>query len=142
MGNRIYGCDDCLAACPWNKFAQAGHEQALHARQALRAPALADLAALDDAAFRALFAKSPVKRIGRGRFVRNVLYALGNSGRTELAPAAMARLDDPEPQVRGAAIWALARLTAPAAFAGLAAARAGKEPDPEVRAEWLQPPSA
>jgi epoxyqueuosine reductase len=80
MGNRIYGCDDCLAACPWNKFAATARESAFHAREHLRGPELADLAALDDAAFRALFSKSPVKRIGRDRFVRNVLYAIGNSG--------------------------------------------------------------
>src|SRR5579863_4399812 len=88
LGNRIYGCDDCLAVCPWNKFAQASHEAALQARETLQAPALSDLAELDDAAFRALFAKSPIKRIGRDRFVRNVLYAIGNSGDASLAPAA------------------------------------------------------
>ena len=85
MGNRIYGCDDCLAVCPWNKFAVAGRETKLAAREALRAPRLADLARLDDAAFRALFAKSAVKRIGRARFVRNVLIAIGNSGDAALA---------------------------------------------------------
>jgi epoxyqueuosine reductase len=110
LGNRIYGCDDCLAVCPWNKFAQASHEAALHAREALLSPALADLAALDDAAFRALFAKSPVKRIGRDRFVRNVLYAIGNSGDPALIPSAEARLDDASEAVRDAAEWALARL--------------------------------
>ena len=110
LGNRIYGCDDCLAICPWNKFAQAAREAALHAREALRAPALADLAALDDAAFRALFAKSPVKRVGRDRFVRNVLYAIGNSGDPALAEAARARLEDAAEEVRDAAAWALAQL--------------------------------
>lgn len=110
LGARIYGCDDCLAVCPWNKFAQVSREAALHARQALRSPALADLAALDDAAFRALFAKSPVKRIGRDRFVRNVLYAIGNSGDPALAGAARARLDDADETVREAAAWALERL--------------------------------
>src|SRR6202012_1884825 len=88
LGNRIYGCDDCLAVCPWNKFAAIAAEQKLQARQALRAPSLVDLARLDDPAFRALFAKSPVKRIGRDRFVRNVLYAIGNSGRPALAAEA------------------------------------------------------
>ena len=88
IGNRIYGCDDCLAVCPWNKFAQAGHEAKLKAREALQAPRLADLAALDDAAFRTMFAKSPVKRTGRDRFVRNVLIAIGNSGDAALAPSA------------------------------------------------------
>jgi len=111
MGNRIYGCDDCLAVCPWNKFAERAHEARLHAREALRAPALADLAALDDAAFRALFSGSPVKRIGRDRFVRNVLYAIGNSGDPALAAAARARLDDDCETVRDAASWAVARLS-------------------------------
>ncbi len=110
LGNRIYGCDDCLAVCPWNKFASRSREAQLHARETLRAPRLADLAALDDAAFRALFAKSPVKRIGRDRFVRNVLYAIGNSGDAALADAARARLSDDNPVVRDAAGWALDRL--------------------------------
>src|SRR5260370_14345036 len=105
MGTRIYGCDDCLAVCPWNKFAQQGREAKLAARDALMAPRLADLARLDDAAFRALFAKSPVKRTGRDRFVRNVLVAIGNSGDPALAGAAQARLDDASPLVRGAAVW-------------------------------------
>jgi epoxyqueuosine reductase len=110
LGNRIYGCDDCLAVCPWNKFASASRESQLHARDALRSPALADLAALDDAGFRALFARSPIKRIGVTRFVRNVLYAIGNSGDRSLARVAQARLDDPDPAVRDAAEWALGRL--------------------------------
>ena len=110
LGNRIYGCDDCLAVCPWNKFAQTARESALHARETLRSPALADLAGLDDPAFRSLFAKSPVKRIGRDRFVRNVLYAIGNSGDAGLAEATLARLEDASPVVRDAAQWALARL--------------------------------
>ena len=111
MGNRIYGCDDCLAVCPWNKFAQGAREAALHARDALRSPALADLARLDDAAFRALFAKSPIKRIGRDRLVRNVLYAIGNSGDADLAKAAQSLADDPADMVRDAARWAIAQLT-------------------------------
>jgi len=133
IGNRIYGCDDCLAVCPWNKFAQEGREQKLAARDALRAPALADLARLDDAAFRALFTKSPVKRIGRDRFVRNVLIAIGNSGDAALADEARRLLDDASPLVRGAAVWALARL-APEEFTR----RRGvtTETDPSVRAEW------
>jgi epoxyqueuosine reductase len=110
LGNRIYGCDDCLAVCPWNKFAQESREAALHARAALQSPPLADLAGLDDAAFRTLFAKSPVKRIGRARFVRNVLYAIGNSGDASLIPAAQALLEDEDDTVRDAAEWALARL--------------------------------
>jgi epoxyqueuosine reductase len=111
LGNRVYGCDDCLAVCPWNKFAQESREASLHAREALKAPSLADLAALDDATFRALFARSPVKRIGVARFVRNVLYAIGNSGDASLIPAARARLADPDEAVRDAAAWALARLS-------------------------------
>jgi len=110
MGNRIYGCDDCLAVCPWNKFAQDAREAAFHARETLRAPSLADLARLDDAGFRALFAKSPVKRIGRDRFVRNVLYAVGNSGDAALAEVARPLLADPDAVVRDAAAWALSAL--------------------------------
>lgn len=110
MGNRIYGCDDCLAVCPWNKFAQQGRELKLAAREALRRPDLAELARLDDPAFRTLFSKSPVKRIGRDRFVRNVLYAIGNSGEPELAGEAQRLLDDPNEVVRDAAAWAIRRL--------------------------------
>jgi epoxyqueuosine reductase len=113
LGNRIYGCDDCLAVCPWNKFASTAREAGLHARDALRAPSLADLAALDDATFRALFAASPVKRIGRDRFVRNVAYAIGNSGDPALEPAAAALLDDPNETVRDAARWALTQVAGP-----------------------------
>ena len=110
MGNRIYGCDDCLAACPWNKFAAAATEVKYAARDDLRAPPLAELAALDDAGFRARFAGSPIKRIGRDRFVRNVLYAIGNSGVPGLAPSAEALIADPDETVAEAARWALARL--------------------------------
>ena len=113
MGNRIYGCDDCLAVCPWNKFAKLASETKLHARQAGRAPALAELAALDDAGFRTLFSASPIKRIGRDRFVRNVLYAIGNSREASLAAAAAPRLADPCETVRDAARWALERLHSP-----------------------------
>ena len=112
IGNRIYGCDDCLAVCPWNKFARSGREAKLAARDDLEAPPLAELARLDDAGFRALFAASPVKRLGRARFLRNVLVAIGNSGDPALAAAAAERLDDKEPLVRGAAVWALAQLLA------------------------------
>jgi epoxyqueuosine reductase len=135
MGNRIYGCDDCLAVCPWNKFAQAGREAKLAARAALRAPDLADLARLDDAAFRALFAKSPVKRTGRDRFVRNVLIAVGNSGDPSLAAHAERLLGDASPLVRGAAIWALARLDR-RRLAELAPACRATESDPDVAEEW------
>jgi epoxyqueuosine reductase len=135
MGNRIYGCDDCLAVCPWNKFAQQGREAKLAARDLLRAPKLADLARLDDAAFRALFKKSAVKRVGRARFVRNVLIAIGNSGDASLTGEAERLLDDASPLVRGAAIWALGRLDR-TRLEGCAAARNGAEPDPDVISEW------
>ncbi len=111
IGNRIYGCDDCLAVCPWNKFAQVSREAKFHARAELRRPRLADLARLDDASFRELFAGSPVKRIGRDRFVRNVLIAIGNSGDAGLVPAARALLDDASELVRAMAVWALGRLS-------------------------------
>ena len=114
LGNRLYGCDDCLAVCPWNKFASTAREAGLHAREALRSPALADLAILDDDGFRSLFAASPIKRIGRDRLVRNVLYAIGNSGDPSLVPAARARLDDADPAIAEAARWALDRLEAQA----------------------------
>jgi epoxyqueuosine reductase len=110
LGNRIYGCDDCLAVCPWNKFAATARDIGYAARAELRAPRLADLARLDDASFRAVFAGSPIKRIGRDRLVRNVLYAIGNSGDTRLSPVAAARRDDDDPAVAEAAGWALARL--------------------------------
>jgi epoxyqueuosine reductase len=136
IGNRIYGCDDCLAVCPWNKFAQEGREQKLAARAELRAPSLSELVRLDDAAFRALFSKSPVKRIGRDRFVRNVLIAIGNSGDAALAVEAERLVDDESPLVRGAAVWALSQLTEQQAFAELAAKTSGREADQTVRAEW------
>ena len=142
LGNRIYGCDDCLAVCPWNKFAQTARETKLQAREALQAPRLADLAGLDDAAFRALFTQSAVKRLGRDRFVRNVLYAIGNSGEASLVPAARARLSDAAPVVRGAAVWALSQLLSPEAFAAERGLALPQEPDPDVRAEWSEPQSA
>ena len=135
IGNRIYGCDDCLAVCPWNKFAQKGRDTKLAAREALRAPDLLQLSRLDDAAFRALFRKSPVKRIGRDRFVRNVLIAIGNSRDVALADAAARLLDDPAPLVRGAAVWALGRLDHPRLVA-CAGERRAAESDPEVLEEW------
>jgi epoxyqueuosine reductase len=136
IGNRIYGCDDCLAACPWNKFAQAGRETKLAARDALRAPDLAELVRLDDAAFRALFTKSPVKRIGRDRFIRNVLIAIGNANDPTLADAARRLLDDESALVRGAAVWALSQMMAPEAFAALASDKVDAEHDESVRDEW------
>ena len=136
IGNRIYGCDDCLAVCPWNKFAQQGRETKLAAREDLRAPSLSDLAALDDVAFRTRFTKSPVKRIGRDRFVRNVLIAIGNSNDRALAIAAQRRLGDDSPLVRGAAVWALSQLMDGAEFSELAATAMRDEADETVRAEW------
>ena len=136
IGNRIYGCDDCLAVCPWNKFAQAGRETKLAARDELRAPELAELARLDDTAFRRRFTKSPVKRIGRDRFVRNVLIAIGNSNDGALAVVAERLLDDKSPLVRGAAVWALAQLVKRDEFEALAADAVNAEADDGVRAEW------
>ena len=110
MGNRIYGCDDCLAVCPWNRFAQATQHAKLQAREDLAAPQLAALAGLDDAGFRALFSGSPVKRIGRDRFVRNVAIAIGNSGDPALRPVAARLAGDADPVVAEAGAWAVARL--------------------------------
>ena len=135
IGNRIYGCDDCLAVCPWNKFAQEGRETKLAARDALRAPDLATLARLDDTTFRALLAKSPIKRIGRDRFIRNVLIAIGNSDDATLASEAEGLLADASPLVRGAAVWALSQLVDARALAALAEARAA-ETDQDVLMEW------
>jgi epoxyqueuosine reductase len=129
IGNRIYGCDDCLAVCPWNKFAQTAHESQFHPRQELKHALLAELARLDDETFRALFRKSPIKRIGRDRFVRNVLIAIGNSNDPSLEPEANRLLDDPSPLVRAMAVWALAQLGA------LPPCRS--DDDPEVESEWL-----
>jgi epoxyqueuosine reductase len=136
IGNRIYGCDDCLAVCPWNKFAQIGREAKLAARDELQAPHLADLARLDDAAFRKMFAKSPVKRSGRNRFLRNVLIAIGNSGDPTLAPEAERLLSDSSPLVRGAAVWALGRLLPRERLDALAARRRALETEPLVEDEW------
>jgi epoxyqueuosine reductase len=136
IGNRVYGCDDCLAVCPWNKFAHAGRETKLTARADLDAPPLAELARLDDASFRARFAGGPIKRVGRERFLRNVMIAIGNSNDRALYPAAVERLDDGAPLVRGAAVWALARLVSREAFASFAAAGLRKERDATVIEEW------
>jgi epoxyqueuosine reductase len=138
IGNRIYGCDDCLAVCPWNKFAKATRDAKLAARDDLAAPPLAELVALDDAAFRAKFSGSPIKRIGRDRFVRNVLVAVGNSGSAELADVAERLLDDASPLVRGAAVWALSRLARREEFAVHRRTRLSFEPDAGVRSEWLE----
>ncbi len=138
MGNRIYGCDDCLAVCPWNKFAVQGREAKLAARETLRAPKLAELVRLDDAQFRALFAKTSIKRTGRDRFVRNVLIAIGNSGNASLANEAKRLLDDTSPLVRGAAVWALSRLLPREEMATLKKS----DPDTSVNDEWISALSA
>jgi epoxyqueuosine reductase len=136
MANRIYGCDDCLAVCPWNKFATAAREAKLVARPELIDPPLADLVELDDAEFRARFAGSPIKRTGRDRFVRNVLIAIGNSGDPGFLPAVERRLGDDAAVVRGAAVWAAGRLAGAANTAGLFEIHGRAETDPEVLAEW------
>lgn len=138
MGNRIYGCDDCLAVCPWNKFASVSREAKLAARADLNAPSLADLAALDEAGFRRMFSGSPIKRIGRARFLRNVLIAIGNSGEAALLPAATALLGDADALVRGAAVWAVRRLAAPEAIEALRLDFLQREADVDVRMEWTQ----
>jgi epoxyqueuosine reductase len=140
IGNRIYGCDDCLAVCPWNKFAKAASETRFASRPGLDAPSLATLAALDDDGFRQAFSDSPIKRVGRARFVRNVLIALGNSGDDGSAEAALARLGDESALVRAMAVWALFRLVSPARFAALRARYLGDEPDAAVCAEWAARP--
>jgi len=134
IGNRIYGCDDCLAACPWNKFAEAGREMKLKARDDLEAPLLTELLTLDDAAFRTLFSGSPVKRIGRNRFVRNCLIAAGNSGQVELVSHCRNLLDDAAPEVRAMAIWALGRLSGLDSVLYMRCI--GQETDADVLAEW------
>ncbi len=136
MGNRIYGCDDCLAVCPWNKFASAGHEAKLAARDLLRAPTLAELSRLDDAQFRTMFSKTSIKRTGRNRFIRNVLNAIGNSGDVLLAVEAERLLNDDSPLVRGAAVWALSQLLPREHFSTLAEKQT--DSDETVRAEWSQ----
>ncbi|NSY15945.1 tRNA epoxyqueuosine(34) reductase QueG [Neorhizobium sp. AL 9.2.2] len=135
IGNRIYGCDDCLAACPWNKFAASASEMKLKAREDLKEPSIAFLLTLDDPAFRAFFSGSPVKRIGRDRFVRNVLIAAGNSGDRGFVDQCRRLSVDASPTVRGMAIWALKRLMSEAEFAMFAEAR-GAEDDAEVENEW------
>ncbi|MBX3498687.1 MAG: tRNA epoxyqueuosine(34) reductase QueG [Alphaproteobacteria bacterium] len=133
MGNRVYGCDDCLAVCPWNKFAQAAHEAAFEPRAT---GTLVELCAIDDATFRARFSGSAIKRTGRERFVRNIAIALGNSEGGEAAVAAVTRLlDDPSATIRGAAVWALERLSR-GRFDAERAVRFSAESDESVRAEW------
>jgi epoxyqueuosine reductase len=136
IGNRIYGCDDCLAACPWNKFASVGREAKLAARDDLNSPPLAELARLDEASFRSLFAGGPIKRIGRARFVRNVMIAIGNSSDPSLATVAEERLADDAPLVRGAAVWALGRLVSKEKLSSFASERLRRESDEAVIEEW------
>jgi len=136
MGNRIYGCDDCLAVCPWNKYARRTEDYAFLPRAELTAPRLADLAALDDKAFRAIFSGSTIKRVGRDRFVRNVLIAMGNCGDTGVWPVAKRLLGDPSPLVRAMAVWASRRLAPRDTFEALRARQVPAERDPAVLAEW------
>ncbi|CAL4866081.1 Epoxyqueuosine reductase [Asticcacaulis sp. MM231] len=140
MGNRIYGCDDCLAACPWNKFAQATHETKLQARQGFDNLKLTHLAGLDDASFRTLFSKSPIKRIGRELFLRNVNYAMGNhfrkTGSAEVETALRKGMTDENPVVRGAAIWALKQGLSMASFVAIRSEASVCECDNSVLAEW------
>jgi epoxyqueuosine reductase len=136
IGNRVFGCDDCLAVCPWNKFAETARDLQMQARPELNAPTLAELAALDDTAFRRLFAHSPVKRLGRDRLIRNVMIAIGNSGSPDLVAQAEPHLADASPLVRAAAVWALAQLLPTARLASLAVLYLPTETDADVRAEW------
>ena len=139
MGNRIYGCDDCLAVCPWNKFAVEGREAKLRARADLAAPSLAALVQLDDAGFRTLFAGSPIKRIGLDRFLRNVLIAIGNSADQSLIPRVLDRLRHASPLVRAMAVWGGTRLIGRAGLRGAAEHAYRSESDPSVLAEWEFP---
>ena len=137
MGNRIYGCDHCLAVCPWNKFAAAASEAKLTARQELNAPPITELLGLDDTTFRAKFSGSPIKRIGRERFIRNVLIAAGNSALPALAARVEPHLADPQPVVRGVAAWAYRELAEPERFEAARKAHLEKETDEMVRQEWM-----
>jgi epoxyqueuosine reductase len=136
IGNRIYGCDDCLAACPWNKFAVAAPVTELRARDEFNAPRLTNLARLDDAEFRAFFSRTAIKRVGRDRFVRNVLIALGNVGGDGAVDATRERLADASPLVRGAAVWALSQLLSEQSFAEIRMQHMPEETDSHVRSEW------
>jgi epoxyqueuosine reductase len=138
IGNRVFGCDDCLAVCPWNKFAEAARDQRLAAKAEATNPPLAELLMLDDAQFRARFAGTPIKRTGRDRFVRNVLIAAGNAGDQRLVPSVVQLLSDPAAIVRGAAVWALARLADKVAWRGAEAQHRPSETDIDVRNEWAQ----
>ena len=137
IGNRIFGCDDCLAVCPWNRFAQMSSALRPYLRSDLKDLSLVTLSRLDDDAFRTLFAGTPIKRTGRDRFLRNVLIAMGNSGQPEMSPEIERCLDDPSALVRGAAIWALAQLVSPEYFKAKREEHLPRETDQETRAEWL-----
>jgi epoxyqueuosine reductase len=136
MGNRVFGCDDCLAVCPWNKFAAAARDTRLQVRDAARSPPLGELLALDDAAFRARFAGTPVKRTGRDRVVRNALIAAGNSGDESLITAVKRLLGDKSPLVRAMAVWALRQLGDAQAWGAARNRYMVCEMDAAVRAEW------
>ncbi|MDD7909817.1 tRNA epoxyqueuosine(34) reductase QueG [Pseudovibrio exalbescens] len=138
MANRIYGCDDCLGVCPWNKFAQEASEAKLQAREDLKEPEIRDLLQLDDPTFRKFFSGSPIKRIGRDRFIRNTLIAAGNSGQPDLLELVVGLLEDPAPVVRGAAVWALGQLAQSAEVAALKERHVPQEPDETVLEEWAQ----
>jgi len=142
MGNRIFGCDDCLAVCPWNKFAATAREARFHARAETDNPPLAELLELDDAAFRARFAGTPVKRTGRDRFLRNVLIAAGNSGDESLLPRIEALLGDNSPLVRAMAVWAMRQLTGDGVGEGVRHRHLAREGDSDVRAEWHTAPAS
>jgi epoxyqueuosine reductase len=139
MGNRIYGCDDCLAVCPWNKFAKAANEAKFAARADLVAPSLIDLLSLDETSFRARFAGSPIKRTGRDRFLRNVLIAAGNSADSRLEAHVKPLLADRSPLVRAMAVWALSKLLPEPAFSSVRHEHLPGENDPQVRSEWDRP---
>jgi epoxyqueuosine reductase len=139
MGNRVFGCDDCLAVCPWNKFAAAARESRFAARAETDNPPLADLLTLDDRAFRTRFAGTPIKRTGRDRFLRNVLIAAGNSGDESLLPRVEALLTDASPLVRAMAVWAMRRLTTSPLSEGVRRKHLAREGDAAVRAEWQSP---
>uniref|UniRef100_UPI0025D7CAEF epoxyqueuosine reductase n=1 Tax=uncultured Hyphomicrobium sp. TaxID=194373 RepID=UPI0025D7CAEF len=136
IGNRIFGCDDCLAVCPWNKFASEAREARLHVKAELDNPPLADLLALDDAAFRARFRGTPVKRTGRDRVVRNCLIAAGNARDPSLLPLVESLLDDSSPLVRAMAVWAFRRLASPQSVAAARDRHEAIETDDDVRREW------
>ena len=136
MGNRIYGCDDCLAVCPWNKFAQTSQEATYHARETMPSPSLAELLILDNAAFRVRFAGSPIKRIGRDRFIRNSLIAAGNSGNRTFLPQIRALLGDGSPLVRAMAVWAMHQLQTPDEILTLKNIFIPDETDQHVLGEW------